>query len=146
MFERIVAAVDADPERAGRVGSAAGELARAFRSHVLVVHVRELERTPAAVGVARAGAVAPVLPGDDDGGGALVDDIVARLSGVGLNVEGRVHPASGSTSRELLDVAAAFDARLIVVGDRGARVSDVVLGGVASRILHQAACPVLLVR
>ncbi|MHB8719607.1 MAG: universal stress protein [Candidatus Dormibacteria bacterium] len=66
MFERIVAAVDADPERSERVAGTTLELARAFASRVLVVH--------------------------------------------------------------------------------GSRVSDVVLGGVASRILHQATCPVLLVR
>jgi nucleotide-binding universal stress UspA family protein len=33
-----------------------------------------------------------------------------------------------------------------VVGDRNSRVSDVLLGGVAHRIVHLAPCSVLLVR
>ena len=53
---------------------------------------------------------------------------------------------AGSTARELLAIAQSFGATLIVVGDRGSRVSDVLLGGVAHRIVHLAACPVLLVR
>ena len=34
-----------------------------------------------------------------------------------------------------------YGATLIVVGDRGSRVSDVLLGSVAHRIVHLAACP-----
>jgi len=62
VFERIVAAIDNDPDRSGRVVDAARELAEAFKSDVLVAHVRDLER-PAAmvVSTARGGATQPAV-------------------------------------------------------------------------------------
>jgi nucleotide-binding universal stress UspA family protein len=35
---------------------------------------------------------------------------------------------------------------VIIVGDRGSRVTDLLLGSVAHKIVHSAPCPVLLVR
>jgi len=44
MFEKIVAAIDNDPERSAKVVDAARELAQKFQSEVVVAHVREVER------------------------------------------------------------------------------------------------------
>ena len=134
MFERIVAAIDSDPERGAKV--------------VLVVHVREVERPATTVGMARPSALPPVLHVEsEDEARALVDAAVDRLRHAGVVAQGQVgHGAAGSTARELLEIAQSYGATLIVVGDRGSRVSDVLLGGVAHRIVHLAACPVLLVR
>ena len=52
----------------------------------------------------------------------------------------------GSTARELLGIASSFGARVIVIGDRGSHVTDVLLGSVAHRVVHLADVPVLLVR
>ena len=43
MFERIVAAIDSDPERSSKVVEATRELARARGSKVLLAHVRALQ-------------------------------------------------------------------------------------------------------
>ena len=78
---------------------------------------------------------------------ALVDTAVTRLRSAGIEAVGKVGlGAAGSTARELLEIARAARATLIVVGDRGSRVSDLLLGSVAHRIVHLADCPVLLVR
>ena len=148
MFERIVAAIDSDPERGAKVEAAARELAQKFGSRVLVVHVREVERPAAMVGLARPSALPPVLHVEsEEDARALVDAAVKRLRNAGVQAEGQVgHGAADSTARELLAIAQSFGATLIVVGDRGSRVSDVLLGSVANRIVHLAACPVLLVR
>jgi nucleotide-binding universal stress UspA family protein len=148
MFERIVAAIDSDPERGAKVVAAAQELAQKFGSRVLVVHVREVERPPATVGMARPSALPPVLHVEsEEEARALVDAAVERLRNAGVGAQGQVgHGAAGSTARELLEIAQSYDATLIVVGDRGSRVSDVLLGGVAHRIVHLATCPILLVR
>lgn len=149
MFERIVAAIDNDPQRAAKVVDAAAELAQKFGSRVLVAHVREVERPAAVVaGPARAGALPPALSFEsEDAARALVDSAVARLRDAGVQADGEVGPgATGSTARDLLQIAQSYDATLIVVGDRGSHVSDVLLGGVANRIVHLAGCPVLLVR
>src|SRR2546421_9856624 len=62
MFERIVAAIERDPERSARVMEAVKELAQKFSSEVLVAHVREVERPAAMVApTAKAGAIPPAL-------------------------------------------------------------------------------------
>jgi nucleotide-binding universal stress UspA family protein len=148
MFERIVAAIDSDAERGAKIVAAAQELAPKFGSSVLVVHVREVERPAAMVGLARPSALPPALRVEsEEDATALVEAAVERLRNAGVRATGQVgHGVVGSTARELLEIAQAYGATLIVVGDRGSRVSDVLLGGVAHRIVHLAACPVLLVR
>lgn len=148
MFERIVAAIDSDQERATKVVEATQGLARAFGSAVIVAHVREVERPASTVGAARPSALPPtLLMESEEEARALVDGAVARLHDAGVRADARIgHGATGSTARELLEMARAAGADLIVVGDRGSRVSDVLLGSVANRIAHLADCPVLLVR
>lgn len=148
MFERIIAAIDSDPERAGKVVAAAEALAQRFNSQVVVAHVREVERPAAMVGAARASALPPALHLEsEEQAQALVDAAVTQLRKAGVQAAGEIgHGATDSTARELLDIAQAARATLIVVGDRGSRVTDLLLGSVANRIAHLAECPVLLVR
>jgi nucleotide-binding universal stress UspA family protein len=68
------------------------------------------------------------------------------LRSAGVDALGQVGPATGSTARELLNIAREFDSTVIVVADRGSQVSDLLLGSVAHRIVHLAACSVLLAR
>jgi nucleotide-binding universal stress UspA family protein len=148
VFERIVAALDVDPERSAAVLQAARELGVALKSTVLVVHVQELERPAALAGAGRPGLLpAPLSAGEAaDASRALVDQAVTELVALGVAAEGRVQAADGSTAKELLDIASEFGATLIIVGDRGSRVTDILLGSVAHKVVHSAACPVLLVR
>jgi nucleotide-binding universal stress UspA family protein len=148
MFEKIVAAVDTDPERSSRVLQATRELALAMHSSVLVVHVREVERPATMVApTARASGIPPSIHFEsEEAARQLVDDAVAGLSEAGVTTEGRVASGAGSAARELLGIANAWGANLIVVGDRGSHVTDLLLGSVAHRIVHLADCPVLLVR
>jgi nucleotide-binding universal stress UspA family protein len=148
MFERVVAAIDDDPERSVKVLDAAAELGRGLGSHVLVVHVREVER-PAGMlaSTARPGALPPVLHMEsEEEARRLVDDAVDRLRAAGVRADGQLGPGEGSTARELMEIAQSFGCSLIVIGDRGSRVTDLLLGSVAHRVVHLAPCPVLLVR
>jgi nucleotide-binding universal stress UspA family protein len=148
MYEKIVAAIDADPDRSAKVMGTAKALALASGSKVLVAHVRELERpsvmvTPAA----KAGAIPPAMHFEsEEMAGQLVDAAVDDLRSAGIDAQGRVGSGVGSTARELLDIADTYGADLIVVGDRGSHVTDLLLGSVAHRIVHLAKCPVLLAR
>lgn len=148
MFEKIVAAIDSDRARATKVVEATQELARAFGSTVLVAHVREVERPAAIVGAAKPGALPPALSIDDEAEArAFVETIVGQLQAAGIRADARIgHDATGSTARDVLEMAQAQGADLIVVGDRGSRITDALLGSVANRIAHLAECPVLLVR
>ncbi len=144
MFERIVAAIDSDTQRAAQVIRATQDLALALRSEVLVAHVREVER-PAVVG--KPGALPPIVHFEsEETAQKLIDTAVNDLRQAGIKAQGQIGPGAGSTAHELLDIAQAFGADLILVGDRDSRLTDVVLGGVSHRILHLAKCPVLLVR
>ena len=146
MYERILAAIDSDPERSVKVIQATGELARARGSSVLVAHVRDVER-PAAAVTGKAGAIPPAIHLEsEEEARQLVDSAVERLRGDGLPAEGQVGPGAGSTARELLAIVDSAGANLIVIGDRGSHVSDVLLGSVAHRVVHLAKVPVLLVR
>ncbi|MGH7861880.1 MAG: universal stress protein [Candidatus Dormibacteraceae bacterium] len=145
MFERLVAAVDDDRSRAARVIQAALELAGGHGGEVLVAHVREVERPGAQL--ARAGAIPPSLHLESEEDAArLVSDAVQSFHDQGLHAEGAIGAAIGSTAKELLQMAREFNADLILVGDRGSHVTDLLLGGVAHRIVHQADCSVLVVR
>jgi len=145
MFERIVAAIDSDPERSTKVVEATRELALARGSKVLLAHVREVER-PASL-LAKAGALPPALHLDDHTDPRkLVEDAVKELQADGIDVSGKVGKNGSASAAELLDVADGFGADLIIVGDLGSTVSDMLQGGVAHRIVHLADCPVLVVR
>ena len=148
MFEKILAAIDSDPERSTRVLEASATLAKAFRSSVLVAYIRDVERPAAMVGAAaRGSAVPPSLHFEsEEEARQLVETAVERLRGEGVDAEGQVGPGTGSTARELLGIAAAAGSTQIVIGDRGSHVTDVLLGSVAHRVVHLAEIPVLLVR
>src|SRR4030081_1976387 len=107
MLEKIVAAIDSDPERSAKVVQATRELALAHGSEVLVAHVREVERPGG--GLARAGAIPPALHLEtEEQARELVDAAVGRLRGEGVRARGQVGPGAGSTARELLAIASSF--------------------------------------
>jgi nucleotide-binding universal stress UspA family protein len=113
----IVCGVDASD--GGRVaGRRAGELAR--RLHARLVLATVTESSPEAV----------------------VDEIRAALPEVVVEVEAR----SGQPSEELLALARAIDARLVVVGSRGqGAVSAALLGSVSGRVVQESDRPVMVV-
>ena len=146
MFERIVAAIDSDPDRSTRVEQAARELALACGSDVLVAHVLDVERSARMVAAAKPGVPPALHLESEEAARALVDGAVERLRNAGVRAGGEVGTGAGSTARELLEIGRGFGATVIIVGDRGAHMSDVLLGSVAHKVVHLAECPVLLVR
>ena len=151
MFEHIVAAIDDDTIRRGRVIDATREIASALKSTVLVAHVREAgaaradDRTADGAGELRT-TPAPIMLEDAALARALVDEAVRTLEKDGVEATGVVREGGGQTAKELLELAEESRADLIVVGDRGVHVTDLLLGSVAHRIVHGAPCPVLLIR
>ena len=146
MLEKIVAAIDGDPVRSSAVVHAVAELAERRQASVLVAHVQEVERPATLAGTPRPGALPPLLHLEGDDATAVVDSAVSELRARGISAEAQVHAGAGSTARELMDIADDCGATLIVVGDRGSRVTDLLLGSVANKIVHSASCSVLLVR
>ncbi len=137
VFERIVVAVDGSP-RSEKTIAVAVDLAQRYGSAVIVLHVREYERYEGSDVD-----LGPPVPAED-----LVAQTVARFEEVGVDAQGEIRRVSaGDTPEQIIEVAAATRADLIVLGSRGmTEWKSLLLGGVANKVVHQAACPVLLVR
>jgi nucleotide-binding universal stress UspA family protein len=78
-----------------------------------------------------------------------VDEVLARAKAIATEegVECQVVHATGSIAEEICAIAAKHKARLIVVGAHGwGPVRRLLHGSVSSAVLHDALCPVLVVR
>jgi nucleotide-binding universal stress UspA family protein len=142
MSKNILLAVDAaayDPAR--NVMAAADmtrELARDSGDHVIVLHVHEFA-------VGRFGRM-QIDCGEGEGEG-VVEKVVSDLRGAGVSAEGEISQANtGHVAKAILAAAEHRDARLVVLGSSSRTdLPRVPLGSVATRLLHMATRPVLIV-
>jgi len=137
VFERVLVAVDGSPksEKTIELGL---DLARRYGSVVTVVHVRErgrYEGSDVDLG--------PPVPAEK-----LVDDVLVRFRDGGIEAHGELRRvSSGDTPEQIVKVAEESHADLIIMGSRGmTEWKSLLLGGVATKVVHHASCPVLLVR
>jgi len=137
VFERILVAVDGSP-RSERTIPVALDLAGRYGAEVTVVHVREYDRYEG-----DDVDLGPPIPADE-----LVQRVVGTFQEAGLSTHGEVRRVSpGRTAEMIVDVAEQSDAALIVMGTRGmTEIRSLLLGGVATKVVNRATCPVLLVR
>ena len=138
MFERVLVAVDGS-KHSERVISVASELAKRFGSEVLVLNVREVVITT------RSGPIGKESPEESL---SLVKKVAERLVKDGVNAHGESSKTIQSgPAKEILDEARKFKANLIVIGSHGhSELTGLLLGSVASKVLHHAECPVTVVR
>jgi nucleotide-binding universal stress UspA family protein len=145
MFERILVSVDRseDSERALKM---AGELAAKFRSALFVVHARDVPMALPMTAGARPPRLTFAIESEDEAR-QLVDDAVSKLEASGALVSGEVLGGSGSVASQILETAKVRHVDLIVLGSRGmSTIEQLMLGGVAHKVVNLASCPVLLAR
>ena len=137
MFERILVAVDGS-SRSETTISMAVDLAQRYSSTVTVLHVREYERYEGS----------DVDMGPPISAEQLVDEALERFRAGDVEATGEVRRvSSGDTPDQIVEVAEKADATLLILGSRGmSEWKSLLLGGVASKVVAQATCPVLLVR
>jgi nucleotide-binding universal stress UspA family protein len=137
MFEQVVVAVDGSP-RSSKTIPVALDLAQKYGSTVTVVHCREFDRYEGS----------DVDLGPPISAKTLVEETVARFRDAGVDVTGEIRKVRpGETPEHIIEVAKESRADLIVMGTRGmTEWKSLLLGGVAQKVVHHAACPVLLVR
>jgi nucleotide-binding universal stress UspA family protein len=137
VFERILVAVDGSP-RSEKTIAIALDMAQRYASAVTVVHVREYERYEGSDVD-----MGPPIPAEQ-----LVDEVLAKFRSGGVNAHGEIRRVgSGSTPEQIVEVAEGSQADLIILGSRGmTEWKSLLLGGVATKVVHHASCPVLLVR
>jgi nucleotide-binding universal stress UspA family protein len=143
MSRNIVLAVDAAPggEHTQHVSAAAAmtrELSRDSGDHVVVLHVHEFS-------VGRYGRIR-VDCGDGEGE-QTVAAIVADLKAHGVSVAAEIRETHvGHIAATILAAARDHDARMIVLGSTSRTdLPRIPLGSVATRLLHTATLPVLIV-
>jgi nucleotide-binding universal stress UspA family protein len=142
MSKNILLAVDAaagDPAR--HVAAAAAmtrELAHDTGDHVIVLHVHEFT-------TGRYGRI-QVDCGEGEGEG-VVKSIVSDLQAAAISAEGEIRETHvGHLASAILKAANEHDARLLVLGSSSRTdLPRFLLGSVASRLLHMASRPVLIV-
>jgi nucleotide-binding universal stress UspA family protein len=134
LVRSIVVGTDFSPESRRAVGYAA-DFAKALGASLAVVHVDEK---------------AAFVPGSDLAETELAEDRAAmeehlrEVRSRDVPVRGIVRP--GLPAEGLCDTVRDLGADLLIIGESACGVADVVLGGIAPRVLRAAPCPVLVVR
>jgi nucleotide-binding universal stress UspA family protein len=137
MFERIVVAVD-ESDVTEQVLAAAQELATLSGAEVWILHVVEREVSKFAVSSQETPAEAR----------AFVDAAVQKLASAGITAHGEVaHAVYGYAAREIISLARARDAGVIVMGSRGrGDLAGLLVGSTAHKVIHLSDRPVIVVR
>ena len=142
MSKNILLAVDAaSQDPASHVLAAVDmtrDLSRDSGDHVIVLHVHEFA-------TGRFGRI-QVDCGEGEGEG-VVSKVLADLQAAAVSAEGEIRETRlGHIASAILHAAQEHDARLVVLGSSSRTdLPRVPLGSVASRLLHMAARPVLIV-
>jgi nucleotide-binding universal stress UspA family protein len=146
MFERVLLAVDGS-EHSERAIPVAAELAKKFGSEVLVLNVHELVimRADPELVLERSN---PTGHGTAEESLSLAEQVSQRLVKDGINAHGKsIEAVHSGAAKEILDEAREFGADHIVLGTRGhSELTGLLLGSVATKVLHHSDCPVTVVR
>lgn len=139
-YTHILLAVDFSPSAEGTARRAV-EIAIRYGARLSMIHV--VEYLPVAVD---SELMLPPMAGVEE---QLMDNARARLAQLAASLavnDAPLYVEMGSTKLEILRVAEARRADLIVVGSHGRHGLARMLGSTASAVLHGAHCDVLAVR
>jgi nucleotide-binding universal stress UspA family protein len=146
MYQKIVVGTDGSAG-ANVALDAAIELARLTGARLHVVHVHNVVTASLATGtelMAPPVDIAEVNKAIHTEGQVICDHAIARADRAGVQAE--AHCMGGHASEELLGVASAVSADLIVVGNRGmSGMRRFVLGSVPNKVAHHCPTSVLIV-
>ena len=145
MYQQIVVGTDGSTG-ANVAVDAAIELARLTGARLHVVHAHRVA-TAAATGAELAAPPVDIMEVNEaihSEGQRICDQAIARADRAGVQAE--AHCAGGHAGEELLRVASAVSADLVVVGNRGmSGMRRFVLGSVPNKVAHHCPSSVLIV-
>jgi nucleotide-binding universal stress UspA family protein len=140
----VVVAVDGSAGAKAALGEAI-ELGRATGDALLLVSVWRPLRGDFGVGFPPSVVTPELLEGDRPRAEDALSDATDRARAAGL--EAQTELATGDAAVEICRIAAERGARLIAMGSHGhGALARVLLGSVSTKVLHDAPCPVLVVR
>jgi len=148
-LKKILVTTDGS-ENAKRAVSAASSLAKQNGSELLIVHVVS-EAVPAQyspIGInTPASDYTDYFKTIEQEGMKLVNEVVQKAKGEGINARGEVLRTISSTVESIVEVSDKEHVDLIVVGTRGfGGFKKLLLGSVSSGVVSHASCSVLIVR
>ncbi len=146
MYQEIVVGTDGSAGADVAV-DAAIELARLTGARVHVVHVHKVVTASGAAGVELAVPPVDIVEVNEaihTDGQHICDQAVARADRAAVQAE--THCVGGHAGDELLRVASAVSADLVVIGNRGmSGMRRFVLGSVPNKVAHHCSASVLIV-
>ncbi|MGB8647888.1 MAG: universal stress protein [Anaerolineae bacterium] len=139
MFKNILVAYDGS-DCANQAAQTAGEIASKFGGEILILYA--FHPIPRHWGdTLREKAVSEEITQ----GNLLVNNVVDRLRAAGVHVEGQV--VEGMPHEAIAKMARRRNIDLIVIGSNGmGETASYLLGSVSDKVVHRAACSVLVVR
>jgi nucleotide-binding universal stress UspA family protein len=139
MFKNIIIAVDGS-EYGNRALKYAKNMAERYGAALWIVHV--FPHTSDLLGYEDFEMLFSRRKG---AGQAILDEAKEQLGDVGFDVKEEL--LEGPEAEAILEVAEKHKADLIVMGTRGlGSVKGLLLGSVSHKVMHYAACPVMVVR
>ncbi len=138
MFETVLVAVDGS-EHSHKAVAAAAELVKLSNGKLIVVHVREHDRSRGQVWD---------LETDEEAQGVVKKAVEEAKKNGAANAEPKVIGAlHGTVAKALVETASDHKAGAIVMGSRGlSDLTGLLLGSVAHKVIHLSDVPVMVAR
>jgi len=141
MYQKILVATDGS-EHSRRAFKQAIDMAKALGSKIILLHV---VFTPEALGYVLTGSAAVIQEQIGLNGEAILDITVRGIDAGGIVVEKKAVP--GHPVAKILEEIATNCIDLVIMGSRGyGPVAGSLMGSISQRVLHYAACPVMIVK
>ena len=155
MFKKILVPLDGS-EHSLRALEIAVQIAKKFEAKITLIHVYSVgirpvvmpeptTLTPIGVPVMAPTDVSKVAEATRKAGAAILADGEEKVKAEGIEVETLLK--EGHSVQEIVKTAKEGSFDLIVIGARGiSKIREIILGSVSDGVVHNAPCPVLVVK
>ena len=155
MFKKILVPLDGS-EHSLRALKIAVQIAKKFEAKITLIHVYSVgirpvvmpeptTLTPVGIPVMAPTEVSKVAEATRKAGAAILADGEEKVKAEGIEVETLLK--EGHSVQEIVKTAKEGSFDLIVIGARGiSKIREIILGSVSDGVVHNAPCPVLVVK
>jgi len=155
MFKKILVPLDGS-EHSLRALEIAVQIAKKFEAKITLIHVYSVgirpvvmpeptTLTPIGVPVMAPTDVSKIAEATRKAGAAILADGEEKVKAEGIEVETLLK--EGHSVQEIVKTAKEGSFDLIVIGARGiSKIREIILGSVSDGVVHNAPCPVLVVK
>jgi len=155
MFKKILVPLDGS-EHSLRALEIAVQIAKKFEAKITLIHVYSVgirpvvmpeptTLTPVGIPVMAPTDVSKVAEATRKAGAAILADGEEKVKAEGIEVETLLK--EGHSVQEIVKTAKEGSFDLIVIGARGiSKIREIILGSVSDGVVHNAPCPVLVVK